>query len=299
MRNAWYLLLYHNVSWEENPYLRGLDVTIPPDLLREHLAALARLGDLISVTEGMQRLATGGFRRPTFSVWFDDGFVGVRRHAAPILAEHGAPGALSICSRFVTREELFWRAKLSYLHYLDDLQRFRVALTSLGETPGGQIKDYVLDRFSAPMVQLLDQVYQDMTSAEERTDAFRLFDTAEGLTELRELGWLLVNHSAAHYPVGEAAGRALFASQFAECESRLGSLFGGSSTCWVLPFDRERHRAPDVEALMRQSGGSRYLGLVGNRCNWPASAGTRVLYRIGVPVCTGRELVRTLTRIPA
>jgi hypothetical protein len=60
MRSAWYLLLYHNVSWEENPYLRGLDVTLPPDLLREHIAALGRLGDLVSVAEGLRRLGGGG-----------------------------------------------------------------------------------------------------------------------------------------------------------------------------------------------------------------------------------------------
>jgi hypothetical protein len=299
MRSAWYLLLYHNVSWEENPYLRGLDVTLPPDLLREHIAALGRLGDLVSVAEGLRRLGGGGFRRPTFSFWFDDGFVGVRRYAAPILAEHGAPGALSICSRFVTREELFWRAKLSYLHYLDDLQGFRLALGSLGGPPGAPAKEHMLDHFSPAMVQLLDQVYRESTSEQERADAFRLFDTAEGLAALREQGWVLVNHTAAHYPVGESAGRALFASQFGECESRLGALFDGSSICWVLPFDREGHRVPDVESLMRECGGGRYLGLVGNRYNGPASTETRVLYRIGVPVCTGRELVKRLARLPA
>jgi peptidoglycan/xylan/chitin deacetylase (PgdA/CDA1 family) len=298
MRSAWYVLLYHNVSWEENPYVRGLDVTIPPDLLRDHLAIIARHGDLVSVAEGLQRLAAGRVRRPTFSVWFDDGFAGVRRYAAPLLAEHGVAGALSVCSRFVTREELFWRAKLSYLQSLDDLRRFRAALGVLG-SPSSRVKDYVLDNFSAAMVERLDQAYRESTSEQERADAFRLFDSARGLSELREQGWLLVNHTAAHYPVGEATGRALFASQFDECESRLEALFGGSSTCWVLPFDRERHRAPDVEAVMRQCGGSRYLGLVGNRCNGPASASSRVLYRIGVPVCTGPELVKLLAGIPA
>jgi hypothetical protein len=299
MRSAWYVLLYHNVSWEENPYLRGLDVTVPPDLLRDHLATLSRHGELVSVGEGMTRLAAGGFRRPTFSLWFDDGFVGVRRYAAPILAEHGAPGALSICSRFVTREELFWRTKLSYLHYLDDLQRLRAVLRDLGDAPGARAKDHVLDHFSPAMLQALDQVYQELTSEQERADAFRLFDTPAGLAELRRQGWLLVNHTAAHYPVGEAAGRALFASQFGECESTLRHLFDGSSACWVLPFDRDGHRAPDVEDLMRECGGGRYLGLVGNRCNGPSSTSTRVLYRIGVPVCTGGELARMLARIPA
>lgn len=297
MRSAWYILLYHNVSWEENPYLRGLDVTVPPDLLRDHLTTLSRLGEVVSVADGLQRLSAGGFRRPTFSLWFDDGFVGVRRYAAPLLAEHGAPGALSICSRFVARTELFWRAKLSYLHYLDELRRLRSVLK--GSAEAGRAKDQALDHFSTTVLAALDQVYRELTSERERADAFRLFDTAEGLAELRAQGWLLVNHSAAHYPVGEAAGRALFASQFGECETDLRELFEGSSSCWVLPFDRERHRAPEVEDLMRQSGGGRYLGLVGNRCNSPASARARVVYRIGVPVCTGRDLARLLAGIPA
>jgi hypothetical protein len=297
MRSAWYILLYHNVSWEENPYLRGLDVTVPPDLLRDHLTTLSRLGEVVSVADGLQRLSAGGFRRPTFSLWFDDGFVGVRRYAAPLLAEHGAPGALSICSRFVARTELFWRAKLSYLHYLDELRRLRSVLE--GSAEAGRAKDQALDHFSTAVLAALDQVYRELTSERERADAFRLFDTAEGLADLRAQGWLLVNHSAAHYPVGEAAGRALFASQFGECETDLRELFEGSSSCWVLPFDRERHRAPEVEDLMRQSGGGRYLGLVGNRCNGPASARARVVYRIGVPVCTGRDLARLLAGIPA
>jgi hypothetical protein len=299
MQRAWYLLLYHNVSWEENPYLRGLDVTIPPDLLRDHLAAVSRHGDLVSVKEGLARLADGGFPRPTFSFWFDDGFVGVRRYAAPILAEQGAPGALSVCSRFVAREELFWRAKLSYLHYLDDLRQFRSALRDLGEPSGALVKDQVLDHFSPAMLQFLDRVYRDLTTEQERADAFRLFDTPDGLADLRGQGWLMVNHTAAHYPVGEAAASALFGSQFGECESSLRDLFDGSSLCWVLPFDRERHRAPDVEDLMRRDGGGRYLGLVGNRFNDAASTRSRVLYRVGVPVCTGRELVKMLARIPA
>ena len=87
MRSPWYLSCITTCP-EENPYLRGLDVTIPPDLLREHLATLARHGDLVSVAEGLQRLTGEAFdgRR---SASGDDGFVGVRGMPRPCWPSRG------------------------------------------------------------------------------------------------------------------------------------------------------------------------------------------------------------------
>jgi hypothetical protein len=297
MQTAWYLLLYHNVSWEENPYARGLNVTIPPDVLRDHLAQVSRFGDVVSVAEGLRRLSLGGLRQPAFSVWFDDGFLGVREYAAPLLEQYGAPGALSVCSRFVCRQELFWRLKLSYLHDRDGLTLFRSQLRRRGHTPSGPVKDYVLDHFSEWILDEIELAYRELTSERERTDAFRLFDTADGLAHLRANGWLMANHSAAHYPIGEETYRERFASQFGECEQVFQELFGEASTCWVLPFDRELKRASGVVALMQQHGAGRYLGLVGNRLNTSETLRQKVLYRIGVPLCSGRELVKLLGRI--
>jgi peptidoglycan/xylan/chitin deacetylase (PgdA/CDA1 family) len=297
MRNAWYVLLYHNVSWEENPYTRGLSVTVPPDLLREHLAQASRHGEVVSIAEGLQRSSNSGFPRPTFSFWFDDGFAGVRQYASPLLERYDAPGALSVCSRFVSRQELFWRSKLSYMNYRDGLIQFRLQLRERGQSPNGSVKDHVLDHFSESMLDALDLSYRELTSERERNDAFRLFDTADALVQLRAKGWLIANHSAAHYPIGEDSCRDRFAAQFGECELAFQDLFGEPSTCWVLPFDRELKRTTDVVPLMNQHGGGRYLGLVGNRFNTPATLSRKVLYRIGVPLCTGGELVKLLARI--
>ena len=149
----------------------------------------------------------------------------------------------------MTREELFWRAKLSYLHYLDDLQRFRSALRGSGEPPGARAKDHVLDHFRREL-QVLDQVFRESTSEQERADAFRLFDTAEGLAALREQGWLLVNHTAAHYPVAEAAGRALFAPSSASANRDCGSSSTARPSAGCCPSIvsgvGHRRRGPDA-----------------------------------------------------
>ena len=38
----------------------------------------------LSVPDALARFQSGPLDRPLFSFWFDDGFLGVRRHAAPI-----------------------------------------------------------------------------------------------------------------------------------------------------------------------------------------------------------------------
>ncbi len=88
LKPAWYVLLYHEVSWEEPPHLRSIGgMVVPPDRFREHLEVLDAHGRLLGVDEALSRLADGESepREPWFSIWFDDGYAGVRRYAAPIL----------------------------------------------------------------------------------------------------------------------------------------------------------------------------------------------------------------------
>jgi peptidoglycan/xylan/chitin deacetylase (PgdA/CDA1 family) len=297
MQNAWYILLYHDVSWEENPYSRGLGITMPPDLLRDHLAHLSRWGEILSVADALDRANAPNWGQPAFSFWFDDGFAGVRQHALPLLDRYGAAGALSICSRFVYREELFWRLKLSFLSSMGGMGLLRTRLQAQGHTLGAPLRDIVLDRFSLSVVEAIDAVYREFTSEAERQDAFRLFETPDGLAELRRRGWTMANHSAAHYPVGEDAYLSGFASQFGECEQGFQRLFGEDSRFWVLPFDRGHRRAVELASHIKQQAEGRYFGLVGQNVNTSRTIHEKILHRIAVPQCSGRELVKYLNRI--
>ncbi|MFC1511034.1 hypothetical protein ACFL5U_01445 [Candidatus Margulisiibacteriota bacterium] len=151
MKKGWYILLYHNVSWEENPYLNGLGLTCPPDIFRDHLKHLSRAGEFVSVSEGLSRLNSGMINKPIFSFWFDDGFTGVRQYALPLLEKYSVTGALSISSRFWNREELLWRSKLSYLNYIDGLKILRSRLRKYGHEKGLSIKKFTVDCFSELM----------------------------------------------------------------------------------------------------------------------------------------------------
>ena len=72
MKKGWYILLYHYIFWEENPYIRGIGGTCPPDMFRDHLAHLSRVGEFVSISEGLSRLTQGNITNRLFSFWFDD-----------------------------------------------------------------------------------------------------------------------------------------------------------------------------------------------------------------------------------
>lgn len=291
LQPGWYILLYHEVSWEENAYVHGLGGTYAPDVFRDHLMSLSRHGPFVSIDEGLERFESGTITKPMFSLWFDDGLAGVARYAVPLLERYGAVGGYSICSRFVDRREMFWRFQLSYLRYVDGLKVLRSRLAELGHRRSVSVKRFCLDNFSKQVLDWIDATFERFTSPAERADGFRIFETADGVRKLEQAGWTIANHTAAHYPVGDDSAGHLFEEQFSECERFCRSLLGEATRFWVLPFgQRESDRFLEAFAAC---GEDRYLVLVGNRVNRRAGD-RRVLYRFAVPDCTGDELVAFL-----
>jgi peptidoglycan/xylan/chitin deacetylase (PgdA/CDA1 family) len=297
MRPGWYILLYHDVSWEQNPYLRGIGGTCPPDLLRSHLQALSRLGRLASPDQAFADWTSGKIDRPVFSFWFDDGFIGVRKYALPILQQHGITGAISVCSRFVLRRELFWRFKLSFLSACDGLRLLRSRLKPLGYVAGRSVKQFTLDHFSIEVAEMIDAVYRQCTSEHQRADAFRLFARIDDLQSLKQEGWIVTNHSAAHYPVSESSAIDLFAAQFQECAADLDELLRAERKYWVVPFDRSECRAPTLLRTFTACNSDAHLVLVGDEVNHPLATNHAVIKRIFMPIDAPGGAIRFLKRL--
>ena len=294
MKAGWYIFQYHNISWEETPYTRGVESTHPPDIFKDHLLHLNRLGEFVSIPDGLSRLDRHDLTTPMFSFWFDDGLAGVRKYASPLLEKYNVTGGLSVCSHFFNRKDLFWRFKLSYLSYIDGLRFLRSRLKKYGYTREMSVKGFCLDNFSEAIVEEIDAVFKNVTTELEREDAFRLFETKTGLMELKEKEWTLANHTAAHYPVGEDSFVSHFERQFSECEAEYKTLFGEESRFWVLPFDRGGRRSRRLIERFRECADSRYLVLVGNKMNTPSHTKEKVIFRITPPVCKGANLYRSL-----
>lgn len=282
MRHGWYVLAFHEISWEESPYLSGIGGPYPPDAFAACVEKLAADTTFISVREGMKRWQAGTLDKPYVSFWFDDGFAGVRRYAMPILDRFGVSGAISVNSRFTSRTEMFWRAKLSYLSYRDGMRFVRSRLRARGYTPGQSVRKSAMDMFSLDLLADIDAVYQKFSREADRADAFRLFETWEGLRTLEANGWEICNHSSAHYPLLETTALPYMRAQFEECEAELEKQLGHGSQFWVAPFDRPEKRDPKFQETFDACTDKQTLVLVGHRVNQAWHPG-KPLSRIGPP----------------
>ena len=297
MEKGWYILNYHDISWEENLFMRGIGGHFPPDIFRSHLEQLSLYGKLISVADGLKQYSSGVINETLISFWFDDGFAGVRKYAFPLLADYNVKGSVSINSKFLLRKEMFWRLKLSYLSQTDGLRLIRSKLRKYGYKTNSSVKLFVLDHFSEGIIDAIESVYRSFTKEYFREDAFRIFDDVEGIKVLLKNNWEICNHSASHYPVGEDTYIHRFKEEFEECEKALNEYFGIKTKYWVLPFDRYRSKRL-FEVFNNSDDENRYLVLVGNKVNINPRCTNNVLFRIIPPKDDGKGLVKYLRKIP-
>ncbi|MCG8668814.1 MAG: polysaccharide deacetylase family protein [Pseudomonadales bacterium] len=293
MNNGWYVLNYHDISWEENPFISRIGGSFPPDVFAEHLEHLSKAGTLVSVQEGIEATKNGPVNDVLISFWFDDGFKGVRKYAKPILDHHNVTAAMSINSSFLLRKDMFWRCKLSFLDYLDQTRILRSRLKKYGFKFGEQVRLFTLDNFSLEIVEEINQLYATYVSGEFAHDAFRIFDTLSGMQMLQESGWLITNHSANHYPIGEASSIGLLQTEFETCEQEVSEHMRFSSEYCVLPFDRVSKRSPDLFKTFAEAFPEKYLVLVSETLN--KSLDDKLIHRFGPPQMDGKDLVKYLS----
>jgi peptidoglycan/xylan/chitin deacetylase (PgdA/CDA1 family) len=286
MRPGWYIINYHDVDYEDSILTRALGLTTRPDVFGDHLEQMAELGRFVSIDEGCALLESDGVDEPLFSVWFDDGYAGVADEAFDLCQNHGVPAALSICSRFALRKAMFWQAQLSYLAATDGLRVVRSRLRKLYDDVPMRLKRWTIEAFSEPMVEIIDEVYQELAHEEFRRDAFRIFADEDRVARLARAGWRIANHGAAHYPVNAALDGDAVVDQFLEGRELVES-FGASDRYWAIPFGFAEgdHRARlAAHATIVETG---------NKVNTPERwRRTKSLIRFEAPV--GRDLVAAL-----
>jgi len=103
------VLMYHRVGTSHNEWESRY--CIPPDQFAKHMRHLAKRGmracsltDFFAWQEQKQTLPEG-----SFLLTFDDGFVGVYEHAAPVLQELNWPATVFLVSRLIGRRDEWTR----------------------------------------------------------------------------------------------------------------------------------------------------------------------------------------------
>lgn len=297
MKKAWYILNYHNISWEENSLMRPVGGTFSPDLFEEHIAALQKHFEIVGVNEGYEAWKNGKIQKPMLSIWFDDGFAGCRLYGEPILRHFGYMAAMSINSSFTLKKEIYWRLQLAWLYANGYLNKLRKSLSTSGyQIPEGVVlREFTLGEFDIQLRNMIHEIFAENAGPAVVQAAQSLYDSVEGLCSLKESGWVLANHTASHFPVSEKKSLPLFISEFEKCEQELKSMIGVGSEFWVLPFDRKPD--PGLHNLFESSGyaNTHTLVHVGNKINH-SGADSKYLYRLFVPDVRGNELVHYLKR---
>lgn len=299
MKTGWYILNYHNISWGSSVFESTIGGSFTPFEFSEHISVLLREFEIVSIDKGLELWENDKIDRPILSFWFDDGLLGTRINAFPILQKINITAGISINSSFVYRKDVFWRFMVSYLMQ----PRFRNQLQKMLEKKFKYIriesvKCFCLDNFTVALVDAISGMFYNLATQEEVEIAKNLFDHIQGLQCLQENGWLLANHSANHYPIAEKCGYQYFFEEFIRSEEELSRKLKIENKFLVLPFDRPRKRCFQREEFSSDfpDFNSKVVVAVGNKVN---VNGTRkdFLERISVNEFTAKELVRALRKI--
>lgn len=98
------VLLYHEVGGP-----RPGPVNLSVAAFEEQVAGLVVAGSLVSLDDGLARLASGQpFDRTLVAITFDDGTAGFIEHAVPVLVRHRAPATLYVATAWVEEQRSFW-----------------------------------------------------------------------------------------------------------------------------------------------------------------------------------------------
>jgi hypothetical protein len=294
--NNWYILLYHNVSWEHGPFTEYCTSTCPPDLFREQLNTLTSSFRIVSLEDGWRQFKSGTQSEDLLTIWFDDGMRGVREFAFPIMSEFSVKGAVSVCSEFWRQKKYFWRFQLGFLRRIDGLRFLRTKLRPLGYKNEYSVKNFTLDHFGPAVLEAIDHCFERFADEATKAAAFKLFDDKAGLIELRNAGWTLTNHSASHFPIGEPTAIDDLNQEFELCELAMNEDFGLSNEFYVLPFAREEKNSKDLKIRFRTKFPGATLVLAGDRGNNFRNLDDGVIYRHTAPLLRGRELLKFLKR---
>jgi hypothetical protein len=127
---------------------------------------------------------------------------------------------------------------------------------------------------------LINTLYDEAVSPSVREDAFRIFDTPDGLIELHNRGWVIANHSAAHYPIEPDRLGGKMVDSFEECDGFIRGIIGTESGHWVTPFGQ--HLGVGIAGTDHSC--EKIVVLVGDRVNLTSTfQRSRTLYRILAP----------------
>lgn len=121
--HRWRILCYHGFSIGDQHEF-GPILFMRPEVFRRRLETLRRLKmPIISLDEGLQRLASGSITDAPVSITIDDGWKTTYSEAAPILREFGFPACVYVTTYYCERQVAVFNVVVWYMLWKTQLER--------------------------------------------------------------------------------------------------------------------------------------------------------------------------------
>jgi len=292
---AWTAALFHNVEAVETPLTAGLGVTYTPAAFHRWLDTCEGRFRFVSLDE-LDGPMDGGGRQRRLLVTFDDAYVSVARHAAPLLADRGIPSVFFVNAGLLDNRSLSLDnliAAIVNLVGMAPIERVaRVSFSSIEEVISSHVSQLTLadrDHFRAAIQE---------ASGLDEGELLRRYSpylSSEELAELPKSGMEIGNHTRSHVHcrVLDVAGTA---NEIVANQEELQSLTRQPVRAFAFPYGQQEDATSTILAALRQSAHTTAF-LVGGRLN-PGRQATALRYRVSVKARSANEAVAELDWLP-
>jgi peptidoglycan/xylan/chitin deacetylase (PgdA/CDA1 family) len=244
------------------------DMTIEGAKLEHLLSWLKRRYDIVTVGDGVEKLATTT-PRSLVALSMDDGYADNRTHLLPLLQRVGVPATIYLESRPLDERIPNWSHKyfaaLEHLSPTDFVHRFTEISTDKRSNillnqlvPHGDATSYHVKRMlkyevpAAERSRAIDVVFREV-GGDERALADRLYMTWEDARHQRDAGVELGGHTVHHEILSrldETGARAEIEGSQRALERELGS----APRSFAYPFGRRWDWNDDTVRITRDTG---------------------------------------------
>lgn len=247
---------------------------LPPDMriegekLERMLFWLKRHFDVVTVGEGVERLAGEG-RRSLVALSMDDGYVDNRTHLLPLLGRVGVGATIYLETRPLDERVPNWSHK--FFAILEKLtpEEFVLRFTELSRdvrsnvllnqlVPHGEATSYHVKRLlkyevpAAERARAIDELFRE-TGGDAQALVNRLYMTWEDARALRDAGIELGGHTVNHEILSKLdAGDAR--EEIAGSKRSIERALGGPSRSFAYPFGRNWDWSEETVRIVREAG---------------------------------------------
>ncbi|WP_119065670.1 polysaccharide deacetylase family protein [Aggregatilinea lenta] len=256
------ILVYHNIAPVEDDFMRGLDMTVSPDVFEDHARYLSENFRVVSLRQMLGELRSGNLPERTLVITFDDGYRDLYHYALPILREHNLPATIFLNTAVVGATDKLWPNKIAYV--ANKLGASRVAYQArrqwgkrLHLPYGANIPEIIwaLNERVHPreIHDFVDALCRDhhLTLPDENSSRIYL-DWAE-ITSMRSAGFEFGNHTHDHVNLALLSEQEQ-EEQIVKAKEIISQHLGLHEMPFAYPFGQEEHFTVVTRQIIKQSG---------------------------------------------